>query len=91
MTTCPDCTQARAGQWFGYRSGCADCQARALARSPQAAAAIGAKPGTQAAIVARDTLAEAIRRAMPETDAAEARGMVWAWWLHDHPERRPKP
>lgn len=84
--TCTDCAQARAGVWFGYRIGCADCQARALARGPLAAAAINAQPGTQAAINDRQALADAIRRAMPETDPAEARRMVWAWWRHDHPE-----
>ena len=84
--TCPDCTQARAGMWHGYRASCAECQARALARSPAAAAAINAQPGTQAAITDRQALADAIRRAMPETEPAEARRMVWGWWRVDHPE-----
>lgn len=86
MTTCPDCTQARAGQWCGYRASCAECRARALARSPVAAAAIQSQDAA-----ARTALADAIRRAMPDTDAAEARRMVWAWWKHDHPAQHPTP
>ena len=86
--SCTDCTQARADMWHGYRAGCAECQARALARGPLAAAAINAKPDTQAAIAGRQALADAIRRAMPSTDPAEARRMVWAWWKHDHPKER---
>ena len=81
--TCPDCTRSRAGLWCGYRASCADCQARALARSPAAAAAIQSQDPT-----ARTALADAIRRAMPDTDPAQARRMVWAWWLHDHPDAK---
>lgn len=33
-------------------------------------------------------VADAARRAMPETEPAEARRMVWAWWQHDHPEAK---
>jgi hypothetical protein len=34
MTTCPDCTQAAARPWNGFRAGCPGCAARAAARSP---------------------------------------------------------
>ena len=81
--TCPDCTQARASMWHGYRSGCAECRARAVARGPQAFDAIGQRNS--------DVMRDLIRRAMPETDPAEARRMVWAWWQHDHQDRSPRP
>lgn len=40
--TCPDCYQARARLWHGYRAGCEGCKARALARDPVFAAAMQA-------------------------------------------------
>lgn len=76
--TCPDCTQARAGQWIGYRADCQDCTARAVARSLPAFNALDPR-GTGE----RDELRDLIRQAMPNTVAADARRMVWAWWQHD--------
>lgn len=83
MTACPDCTASRAGQWCGYRSQCPDCIARAVARSLPAFNALHPRGDRD-----REGLRDAIRRAMPNTDATEARRMVWAWWLHDHPDAK---
>ncbi len=81
MTDCPDCTRSRAGLWCGYNYACPDCCARAVARSLPAFEALHQR-GTGE----RDPLRAAIQRAMPTTDYATARRMVWAWWQHDHPE-----
>lgn len=81
--TCPDCTTARAGLWCGYRYSCADCCARAVARSLPAFDALHPR-GTGE----RDPLRAAIQRAMPHTEYTAARRMVWAWWLHDHPDAK---
>lgn len=81
--TCPDCTRSRAGLWCGYFNGCPDCAARAVARSLPAFNALHPR-GTGE----REPLRDAIRRAMPNTDATEARRMVWAWWQNDHPEAK---
>lgn len=32
--TCEDCTTAAARAWYGYRSGCIGCNARAISRGP---------------------------------------------------------
>lgn len=32
--SCADCTRAGAELWHGFRSGCAGCRARAMARGP---------------------------------------------------------
>lgn len=81
--TCPDCTQARAGMWHGYSYSCPNCCARAVARGLPAFNALHPQ-GTGE----RDQLRDTVRRAMPTTDPAEARRMVWEWWRHDHPEER---
>lgn len=83
VAPCEDCTRSRAGLWCGYRSSCADCAARAIARSLPAFNALHQRGNGD-----RQDLRDAIRRAMPNTDAAEARRMVWAWWQHDHPEAK---
>lgn len=75
---CEDCTRSRAGLWCGYRSTCADCTARVIARSLPAFNALHQRGNGD-----RQDLRDAISRAMPNTDAAEARRMVWAWWQHD--------
>jgi len=77
---CEDCTRSRAGLWCGYRANCADCTARAIARSLSAFNALHSR-GTGN----RHDLRDAIQRAMPDTEYATARRMVWAWWQHDYP------
>ncbi len=79
-TTCSDCDRSRAGLWCGYRYECADCCARAVARSLPAFEALHPRGKRDP-----DPLRDAIQRAMPTTDYAAARRMVWAWWQHDHP------
>ena len=81
--TCTDCTRSRAGLWCGYRTSCADCAARAIARSLPAFNALHPRGDGQ-----RDPLRDVIRRAMPETDPSQARRMVWSWWQHDHPDAK---
>lgn len=77
--TCDDCERTRAGLWCGYSSACMDCTARAIARSLPAFNALHNRGSGN-----RDDLREAILRAMPNTEYATARRMVWAWWQHDH-------
>ena len=77
---CEYCTRSRAGLWCGYSANCDDCTARAIARSLSAFNALHNRgPGN------RHDLREAILRAMPNTEYATARRMVWAWWQHDYP------
>jgi len=78
--SCDFCAAARVGLFHGYRASCADCTARALARSLPAFNALHNR-GTGN----RHDLREAILRAMPNTEYATARRMVWAWWQHDYP------
>jgi len=80
---CPDCTRSRAGLWCGYMATCADCMARAVARSLPAFNALHERGSGE-----RGPLRDAIQRAMPTTDYATARRMVWAWWQHDHPDAK---
>lgn len=77
---CEDCTRSRAGLWCGYRANCADCTARAIARSLSAFNALHNRGSGD-----RDDLRTAILRAMPNTEYATARRMVLAWWQHDYP------
>ena len=77
---CEDCTRSRAGLWCGYRTNCDDCTARAIARSLSAFNALHERGNGD-----RQELREAILRAMPNTEYATARRMVWAWWQHDYP------
>lgn len=77
---CEDCTRSRAGLWCGYQANCADCTARAIARSLTAFNALHNR-GTGN----RGELSEAIKRAMPNTEYTAARRKVWAWWQQDHP------
>ena len=80
---CEDCSRSRAGLWCGYSSSCADCTACAISRSLPAFNALHSR-GTGD----RDDLRDAIQRAMPSTEYTIARRMVWARWLHDHPEAK---
>lgn len=84
---CEDCTKSRAGLWCGYSANCDDCTARAIARSLSAFNALHSR-GTGN----RHDLRDAIQRAMPDTEYATARRMVWAWWQHDYPaQEAPAP
>ncbi|MEY5097745.1 MAG: hypothetical protein RJA36_464, partial [Pseudomonadota bacterium] len=80
---CEDRTRSRAGLWCGYSAKCQDCTARAIARSLPAFNALHNRGAGN-----RHGLREAILRAMPNTEYAAARRMVWAWWQHDHPEAK---
>lgn len=76
--TCEHCTRARAGIWCGYLSTCSECIARTLARSLHAFNALHDR-GTGD----RDELRQAILRALPGIDYAEACRMVRGWWKAD--------
>ncbi len=81
--SCDNCSRAKSGIWCGYSARCTGCTARALARSMPAFQALHPNGSGD-----RDDLRDAIQRAMPGTDYATARRMVWDWWLHDHPEAK---
>jgi len=71
VSNCPACTAWEADKRTGqYRTGCDDCTARDIARSPDAWAA-------QRGITAVG-LQEAINRAWPD-DYARGRKLVWDW------------
>ena len=78
--TCEFCAAAKVSLHHGYRASCADCTARAIARSLPAFSALHNRGSGD-----RDDLRTAILRAMPNTEYTAARRMVWAWWQHDHP------
>ena len=75
MSDCQDCTKARAGHWGGYSMGCQSCTARAIARSPEAFEALGARGDTRA-------LSAMVDHIMGATDRAEAVRMVREWFRH---------
>jgi hypothetical protein len=85
--TCRDCQQAQVQTWWGgYSIGCAGCSARAVARSLDAFNALSPQ-GTGD----KEALRYLITRAMPNIDIAQARRMVWEWWLRDHPQQADRP
>lgn len=73
MTGCPDCTKARAGHWGGYSMGCQSCAARAIARSPAAFEALGARGDTRA-------LSAMVDHIMGDVPRGDAVAMVRAWF-----------
>lgn len=79
MSDCPHCIQARGCVWHGgYRDGCDDCIARAIARSGCALRALHPNGGGDS-----EPLHNLIRLALPSVATTEARAMVHAWWERD--------
>ena len=77
--TCHDCAQAKVQTWWGgYASGCVGCTARACARSLAAFDAVVKNNPSD--------LQAMLKVCFPELGYADARKMVWDWYLIDHPE-----
>lgn len=90
MSDCSDCASAKVRRWHGiYKSSCAGCSARAVARSLAAFNALDPK-GTGD----KEPLRELVQRVLPQMPMAQARSAVWEWWQHDHQrdeEKSPGP
>ena len=71
MTNCPACERAEEHIHTGiYQSGCMQCEARALAQSPEA----------NSRERDPDALRAALRRTWPkEDDYRRGRALTWAW------------
>ena len=76
---CYECTATvdRGGMWHVYRESCDECSARAISRSLAAFRAVRHHDV--------GALREMIARMLPTRTYAEARAMVWRWWIIDHP------
>lgn len=86
MTECDDCREARVRTWGVYRSACAWCKARAIARSLVCWNALHPDGSGN-----RSALTEMVERMLPNVAADEARRMVLSWWREDHPKPKPEP